>query len=70
MSGWHWLNDPSLTRGFVIRVLVKAGLLFVIVNVAFALCNPLDFIGKLTIYNGLVPGRVRRPAGPLSRPIV
>ncbi len=40
-------------------VLVKAILLFVLMNVVFALVNPP--VGKLTLYNYIVPGRVRFP---------
>jgi lysophospholipase L1-like esterase len=42
-----------------LRVLLKAILLFVVVNVIFALINPP--VGKFTLYNYLVPGRLRFP---------
>jgi hypothetical protein len=41
------------------RVLLKAFLLFVVLNLLFALFNPP--IGKITAYNWLLPGRVRFP---------
>jgi hypothetical protein len=45
------------------RMLLKAALLFVILNGLFALTDPLDFIGHLTLHNRLLPGRVRLPYG-------
>jgi hypothetical protein len=44
-------------------VLAKAVPLFVLLNLLFALLNPMDFIGKLSVYNWLVPGRTRLPYG-------
>lgn len=41
------------------RVLWKAALLFVVINVAFAYINPP--LGKLTLYNYAIPGRLRFP---------
>lgn len=42
-----------------LRVVIKGVLLFVIANLAFAYFNP--SVGKLTIYNWLIPGRLRFP---------
>ncbi len=42
-----------------LRVLIKAILIFVILNLLFAWLNPP--IGRLTVYNSLWPGRVRFP---------
>jgi hypothetical protein len=42
-----------------LRVLLKAIFLFVVLNVVFALINPP--VGKITLYNYLVPGRLRFP---------
>jgi lysophospholipase L1-like esterase len=42
-----------------LRVLLKAIFLFVVVNVVFALINPP--VGKITLFNYLVPGRLRFP---------
>ncbi|HSB01158.1 MAG TPA: hypothetical protein VLE49_10940 [Anaerolineales bacterium] len=42
-----------------LRVLWKAVLLFVIGNLVFALVNPP--LGKITLYNSLIPGRLRFP---------
>lgn len=42
-----------------LRVLLKAIFLFVVLNIIFALANPP--VGKITLYNYLVPGRLRFP---------
>ena len=42
-----------------LRVLLKALFLFVVVNVIFALANPP--VGKLSLYNHILPGRLRFP---------
>jgi len=42
-----------------LRVLLKATFLFVLLNVAFALADPP--VGKITLYNYLIPGRLRFP---------
>src|SRR5690606_1876330 len=63
MSDWRWLAQTPEHPHFIARVLAKAALLFVVVNLAFALLNPLDVIGAVSLYNGPVPGRVRLPYG-------
>ncbi len=42
-----------------LRVFLKAIFLFIAINVVFALVNPP--VGKITIYNSIVPGRLRFP---------
>jgi hypothetical protein len=49
--------------GFVMRVLAKAALLFVVLNGLFALANPLPAIGRISLYNTVLPGRHRLPFG-------
>lgn len=63
MNGWNWLTQPPQTWRFIGRVLAKAALLFLVINLLFALLNPLDALGRLSLYNWLVPGRVRLPYG-------
>lgn len=65
MLKWEWLTKPQTpyTRGFIFRVLLKAALLFVLINVVFAALNPLPLLGRLSVYNWLVPGRQRLPYG-------
>ena len=43
------------------RVAIKALTLFVAINAAFALTNPLPIIGALSAYNAVFPGRPRLP---------
>jgi len=54
---------PQPAKASVLRILLKAFLLFVAFNVVFALLSPMPLINSLTIYNGLVPGRTRLPFG-------
>jgi len=52
-------NKPNVN---VFRVLLKAGILFVLFNFAFAFVNS-DSLGKLSLYNSIFPGRERFPFG-------
>ncbi len=65
MQTWKWLYNPekSFNWRFIRNVLIKTTLLFVILNVIFALTNPLPTLGRVSIYNALVPGRERLPYG-------
>ncbi len=53
----------TLDWRFVLRVLIKAAALFVVVNLLFAVLNPLPTLGQVSVYNRLVPGRQRLPYG-------
>ncbi|MGH2522221.1 MAG: hypothetical protein ACRDH2_06930 [Anaerolineales bacterium] len=48
---------------FARNVVVKAALLFVAVNVLWALFDPLPLLGRVSAYNALLPGRERLPYG-------
>ncbi len=63
MARWDWLVKPEqpYTRGFVVRVLIKVILLFVLINLVYLVVQPLPMINQLTIYNTIVPGRERFP---------
>lgn len=65
MSRWKWLENPAQrpTWGFGLRVILKAAALFALLNVLFALLDPMGAVGRLSIYNTLVPGRERLPYG-------
>ena len=52
----------SLAR-FLRNILLKGLILFVLVNVIFALWYPLDGLGRISAYNLLFPGRTRLPYG-------
>lgn len=56
-------TENSASWGFVLRVLLKAALLFTLCNLVFAVTQPLEALGKLSLYNGLLPGRERLPYG-------
>lgn len=47
----------------MVRVLVMTALLFVACNVIFAALNPIEALGHVSLYNGLLPGRERLPYG-------
>ncbi|MDX1992777.1 MAG: hypothetical protein SF029_10315 [bacterium] len=65
MAKWDWLTKPSepYTWGFALRVIVKATALFVLVNLVFALVQPVPALGHVSLYNTLLPGRDRLPYG-------
>jgi hypothetical protein len=65
MQTWRWLYKPGkpFDRRFVARVLVKTALLFVALNVAFVLLDPLPALGRLSLYSHVLPGRARLPYG-------
>ena len=58
-------NAPNhvADRHTLARLLLKTGVLFLILNLAFALVNPLPAIGRISAYNNLLPGRTRLPYG-------
>ena len=45
------------------RIIVKAAVLFIVLNVVFAACRPIDKLGEASLYNYLLPGRQRLPYG-------
>ena len=45
------------------RVLLKTAVLFLLFNAIFALLNPVEALGRLSLYNWLLPGRERLPYG-------
>lgn len=63
MARWDWLIKPQLpyTPRFVMRVCVKAFVLFVLLNIVYVVAQPLDTINRISVYNSLVPGRERFP---------
>lgn len=57
--------NPKSSRswGFIARVLLKAGLLLVLLNLAAAIVGPQPLWSRFTLYNSVVPGRKRLPYG-------
>jgi hypothetical protein len=53
----------SDTGRFIRNVLLKALLLFLAASGMFALLHPMASLGRISLYNRLVPGRVRLPYG-------
>lgn len=65
MSEWQWLKDfQGRSWFYLVRVVFKAGVLFVLFNILFALAFPtsLEALGKLSLYNTVFAGRERLPA--------
>lgn len=63
MAGWEWLTKPKQAYSwrFVRNVVVKATILFIVLNGIYALVNPLPTLSQLTLYNVGLPGRERLP---------
>jgi lysophospholipase L1-like esterase len=56
-------SSPPATWGLLLRVVGKAALLFVLLNLIFAAITPLDALGAISLYNVVLPGRPRLPYG-------
>ena len=65
MKTWQWLYNPTeaFNWHFVINIIIRAAILFVVLNVLFALLAPLPTLGKLSAYNVVLDGRTRLPYG-------
>jgi hypothetical protein len=63
MSQWNWLSGQEVPATWCIisRVMAKAAALFVLLNVLFAVADPTAFLGRISVYNHLLPGRERLP---------
>jgi len=53
------IKDPRFIRNVILKALV----LFIITNLLFAFTDPLPALGRISAYNGLLPGRARLPYG-------
>lgn len=60
-----WESDRGLYKSwrFILRVVLKAAVLFFLCNALFALTTPLESLGRLSLYNLVFPGRERLPYG-------
>ncbi len=58
-------NEPRQKNTWLAltRILIIAAVLFVACNVIFAALNPLEALGRLSLYNVILPGRERLPYG-------
>ncbi|MCS6835737.1 MAG: hypothetical protein NZ750_06950 [Anaerolineae bacterium] len=61
MTSWNWLTQTQARWPFVLRVLLKTGLLLAAFNLIYAALQPLPAIGQLSIYGWLAPYRPRLP---------
>ncbi len=55
-------NRPVNWR-YLLRIIAKAALLILVLNILFAGFSPMEGIGGLSLYNRLFPGRERLPYG-------
>ncbi len=57
-------KPPQKTQGTqFVRLVLKTVLLLILFNLLFAWSYPLPFLGKISAYNSLFPGRTRLPYG-------
>jgi len=47
----------------VLRLVVKSAALFIVIVLLFGVVNPMPAVGRITLYNWLLPGRERLPYG-------
>ena len=52
MTAWDWLTKyEGYSWGFVLRVLIKATILFVLFNVIFAILQPMEALGAMSFHS-------------------
>jgi hypothetical protein len=56
-------SSPPAAPLSPIRLALKAALLFALANLLFALVDPLPWLGRLSLYTAILPGRARLPYG-------
>jgi len=61
MRDWKWIDNLPKSWAFLLRVVVKALLLFGLCNLIFAWLYPMQFLGNLSLYGTLFPARDRLP---------
>jgi len=50
MTAWNWLTEhEEYSWGFVLRVLIKATILFVLFNIIFAILQPMEALGAMSL---------------------
>lgn len=57
------MENKRISWGFIARVLAKATILFLLMNLIFAWTLPLEELGRISVYNSIFPGRSRLPYG-------
>jgi hypothetical protein len=63
MTHWRWLTGTEYRWAVILRIVLKAALLFALLNLLWAWLQPLQMINRLSLYNLLIPGRDRLPYG-------
>lgn len=63
MTEWQWINDIPKSWRFLVRVMIKALLLFGICNLTFAVTYPIKLLGHFSLYGSLYAYRTRLPYG-------
>ncbi|MEL6403964.1 MAG: hypothetical protein AAFR81_06345 [Chloroflexota bacterium] len=58
---WAWVEEASASWGFLVRVIIKACVLFALCNLIFALVYPMAWLGQWSLYGILYPARDRLP---------
>lgn len=53
----------NINWSFVVNVVARAFVLFILLNGIYALLDPLPALSKISLYNALIPGRQRLPFG-------
>lgn len=58
------MTHPKTDRNpFLLRIAIKGLLLFLVIDIIIAPLVPMNFLGRLSAYNLIFPGRVRLPYG-------
>lgn len=63
MRDWSWIEKIPKSWAFLLRVIVKALLLFALCNLIFAIVYPIEWIGQFSLYGIAYPARPRLPYG-------
>lgn len=63
MRDWSWIDNIPKSWTFLLRVIVKALLLFGLCNLIFAWIYPMEWIGQFSLYGTVYPARPRLPYG-------
>ncbi|MFW5708673.1 MAG: hypothetical protein ACOCX5_00490 [Chloroflexota bacterium] len=60
---WAWLTQPEKPYNwrFLRNVVLKAAGLFILINTAYAVLEPLPWLSQFSLYNSVFPGRTRLP---------
>lgn len=60
-------NNRAGFKKSLLGILFKITILFIVLNLLFAMASPLTILGKFSLYNHLFPGRLRLPYGDIPQ---